>query len=105
MTSEEIIENYRKAYLEFEGYCIMTKKKGMEIFVSEKLQKLLYSFWNYSWNFYNDNKLLQKHIINYSKIADQTTDYMDKLFGLERGGMELSLKKEKMDVTQELKTK
>jgi len=105
MTSETIIENYGKAYLEFEGFYIKTMKEGMEIFVSEKLQKLLFSFWHYSLAFYDDNKLLQdkKQIINYCKIADQTTDYMDKLFGLKRGGIELSLKKEKMDVTQNLK--
>jgi hypothetical protein len=83
-SSEEILGNFNEAYEAFSSYYIGRKCEGYEIFVSKKLKELLIEFWYYSKIFHDDNKKMKdkNEITSFSKATEETTDYMEKLFGL-----------------------
>jgi hypothetical protein len=84
LSSDEILMNFNEAYDTFSSYYIGRICEGYEIFVSKKLKELLIEFWHYSKTFHDDNKIMkdQKEIASFNKVTDKTTDYMEKLFGL-----------------------
>jgi hypothetical protein len=85
---------YNEAYIKFEKYYLEKKRTGYEIYISSDLKTLLSNFWVTSLELYKDNELLrnQSKVEQLGSIADETTNYMEELFGLQ-GGIKLSLKK------------
>jgi hypothetical protein len=81
---ETLLTDYRKNFESFEKYYLNSKKEGYEVFVSKKLKHLLINFWSSSRDFYkHPDRLSNKESVdNYCEIANKTTDYMEKLFGL-----------------------
>jgi hypothetical protein len=84
LTSKEILDDFNEAYEAFSAYYIKKKCEGYEIFVSEKLAKLLIEFWNSVKTFYEKSKLMEdeKKTDSAHKIAKDLTKNMEKLFGL-----------------------
>lgn len=84
LTSQQILGEFNKAYEEFLKFYIETKCKGQEIFISEKLKKILGKFWIQAKEFYENNAYIddEKKILNFNNLAEETTKIMEKLFGL-----------------------
>ena len=83
-TSDKFLENFKKAYVNFTRYYVKTSSQGYEIFLSKKLRDQLGEFWQ-SAIWFNDNPpLLQdaREVEKFNKLNEETTDYMEKLFGL-----------------------
>jgi hypothetical protein len=84
LPSGEILDNFKEAYTAFSSYYIKKKCEGYEIFVSKKLKDLLIKLWSCVKTFYEDDKRMQdkKEVEYVHKIAEKTTEHMEKLFGL-----------------------
>ena len=82
--SKRILEEFKAAYVDFSAYYINKKCEGFEIFISLELKELLIEFWNNVQAFYEDENQMKnkKEVENAHSIAEKTTEYMEKLFGL-----------------------
>ena len=85
LTSQEILEDFNQSYSDFSSFYIESKCEGYEIFVSEKLKEKLTNFWINAKSFYEKNTLMkdQKEAENFRKSAEETTENMERLFGLD----------------------
>lgn len=83
-SSEAILEDYKKAYAEFFNFYLKKACLGYEIFISKKLKELLIEFWKRAKIFDDDlTKMKDKNAVTeFNGIAEETTNYMEKLFGL-----------------------
>ncbi len=84
LPSAKILEEFRLAYANFSSYYIKMKCAGFEIFVSKELKQLLIRFWDRVQAFHEDEKQMasKKEVEGAHLIAEETTEYMEKLFGL-----------------------
>lgn len=84
LTSKQILERYNEAYENFSSYYIKKKSEGYEIFIEEKLGKLLSKLWISAKTFYDDNAEMkdEKQIEKFHNLAKKTVGKMEKLFGL-----------------------
>ena|ERR1035437_5920074 len=83
-TSDEILEDFKNAYVEFYSYYLQNASEGYEIFVSKRLQDQLFEFWRLGETFNDNNQIMknEQEIEKFSRFAEKTTNYMEKLFGL-----------------------
>ena len=84
LSSEEILGNFKNAYEAFSSFYIEKKNAGFEIFVSEKLRKLLIEFWGNVKTCCEDEEQMKdkKEVDVVQKAAEKTANCMEKLFGL-----------------------
>jgi len=83
-TTARILESFKEAYMKFSTYYLKSSSLGYEIFISKQLRDLLSEFWKMSMIFYNHPELLANKIEvrKFNIKAEQTTDCMERLFGL-----------------------
>lgn len=84
LTSQEILDEFNKSYSAFSSFYIKSKCKGYEIFVSDNLKEKLTKFWINAKSFHENNALMkdQQEVKEFRKSAEETTEEMEKLFGL-----------------------
>lgn len=85
LNSQEILNDFNEAYENFSSYYIKQICDGYEIFISKKLKELLSKFWHLAKTFHDKNEDLKviKQVTFFKNVADETTNYMEKLFGLQ----------------------
>ncbi|MGD0995174.1 MAG: hypothetical protein ABR909_06585 [Candidatus Bathyarchaeia archaeon] len=83
-TSEKILDNYKNKYVNFASFYLKKSCEGYEIFVSKKLKGLLIKFWKTAKIFYDEPSSLKNKqtVEKFNNAAKETTDSMEKLFGL-----------------------
>ncbi|MFX0201005.1 MAG: hypothetical protein ACFFCW_33210 [Candidatus Hodarchaeota archaeon] len=84
LPQDEILELFKKSYTQFSSFYIEKKSEGYEIFITEKLEENLITFWKIAISF-NENPQEMKNaekINEFDQRADKTHKFMKKLFGL-----------------------
>ena len=84
LTTQEILDNFKKCYNDFSKFYIKKKSEGYELFITEKMKKTLMNFWCETQNFFDNNDELANSdsVKKFHVLANELTDIMENLFGL-----------------------